>query len=561
MPRATLLETNTVTLGELLSNGKRYAVPAYQRDYSWTEEHWEDLWQDIAALERSELPHYMGAVVLQYGPEAFTVIDGQQRLATLSILALAALRVLSSLREKESEAETIDERIRLLREQFVGGKDPASLRYSSKLQLNENDNAFYQQVLVQQKEPLNLRKLTTSERLLWNALAFFEKRLRESFASRLQGEAIAAFLNGLVAGRLVFIEIRVEDDLSAYTVFETLNARGLELTEADLLKNYLFSLLAESRLDLEHAREQWSRISRQVSARDLPLFLRHYLNSRQRYVRRERVFRALKEKVAAREQAFDLLQDLERLAYLYAALDAPDDELWLDYPGCREEVRLLGLFRVSQYKPLALACHERLGAEDFRGVLHACVIVSFRFNVVGRRSTHILEEVFNEAAMKVASGEIRDARGVRVALRNAYVPDEEFRTDFESAAFPARQHKKLVRYILARMERHLSGTDLNDETMTATVEHILPENPHEGWDDFSDEDRARLTWRLGNLTLLESGLNREAGRNSLDVKVRLYQQSQYQLTKRVAGEVWTPATIQHRQKEMARWASAIWRLD
>jgi hypothetical protein len=97
--------------------------------------------------------------------------------------------------------------------------------------------------------------------------------------------------------------------------------------------------------------------------------------------------------------------------------------------------------------------------------------------------------------------------------------------------------------------------------MMATVEHILPENPHEGWDDFSDEDRARLTWRLGNLTLLESGLNREAGRNSLDAKLRLYQQSQYQLTKRVAGEVWTPATIQHRQKEMARWASAIWRLD
>jgi len=87
MTRSTLLNTDTEDIKELLSNGKIYEVPAYQRDYSWKQEHWEDLWEDLLAIEASREDHYMGALVLEVGErKQFRIIDGQQRMATLSML-------------------------------------------------------------------------------------------------------------------------------------------------------------------------------------------------------------------------------------------------------------------------------------------------------------------------------------------------------------------------------------------------------------------------------------------------------------------------------------------
>jgi len=92
MARTALLNTDTEDLKELLGNGKSYSVPPYQRDYSWKQEHWEDLWEDLINAEANREDHYMGSVVLESGErKLFRIIDGQQRMATLSILILACV--------------------------------------------------------------------------------------------------------------------------------------------------------------------------------------------------------------------------------------------------------------------------------------------------------------------------------------------------------------------------------------------------------------------------------------------------------------------------------------
>ncbi len=97
-----LLNTSTATLNELISNGRVFRVPPFQRDYSWTEEEWEDLWLDILEVSREEEPfHYMGYVVLQSdGSRNLTIIDGQQRITTLSILVLAVIKLLEDWAEE-----------------------------------------------------------------------------------------------------------------------------------------------------------------------------------------------------------------------------------------------------------------------------------------------------------------------------------------------------------------------------------------------------------------------------------------------------------------------------
>lgn len=238
MARINLLDTRTTSFGDLIGNGKIYRVPPFQRDYSWDEENWEDLWQDGMILHTNpKSSHYMGAIVLQSShtsDKEFTIIDGQQRLATLSIIAIAVIEKIQKLVEREEETEANQHRQEILKRTYLSDRDPRSLRYSSKLFLNENNNDFYQSNLINLRKPLNVRSLAKSNQLLWQAFQYFSNSLEEVQEIIHSGEKLATFLTDTVAQRLLFIEIKVEDELNAYTVFETLNARGIELSSTDI---------------------------------------------------------------------------------------------------------------------------------------------------------------------------------------------------------------------------------------------------------------------------------------------------------------------------------------
>ena len=174
MSRANILDTGTTSYLELIGNGKAYRVPPYQRDYAWTQEEWDDLWNDVVELRgEPDGRHYMGALVVQaHGDREFLVIDGQQRLATISVLALAVIARLRRMADLDTDRERNLERATELRNRFVGEKDPASLVESSRLRLNETDDPFYQDYLVQLRAPLNPRGLPRSNWLLWKCFRY-----------------------------------------------------------------------------------------------------------------------------------------------------------------------------------------------------------------------------------------------------------------------------------------------------------------------------------------------------------------------------------------------------
>ena len=121
MAKSNLLNTRTANFQELVGNGRIYRVPRYQRDYSWEEEHWDDLWADVTVLRgHSDESHYMGALVVEgRSDREFNIIDGQQRLATLSILALAIIHRLRQLADSGHEPERNIERATALRSRFI----------------------------------------------------------------------------------------------------------------------------------------------------------------------------------------------------------------------------------------------------------------------------------------------------------------------------------------------------------------------------------------------------------------------------------------------------------
>lgn len=566
MARVNLLETRTANFGDLMSSSRTYRVPPFQRDYSWEAENWEDLWRDILALrDDPESSHYMGAVVLQSQDEKeFTIIDGQQRFATLSLVAIAVLQKIEELAQRNIEPDANRERQRILRRTFLGDKDPRSLRYSSKLFLNENNDDFYQSFLLQLRTPLNTRTLSRSNRLLWDAFRYFVTELSKLGDVVSSGESLAAFLTDIVASQLLFIQINVENELNAYTVFETLNARGVELSATDLLKNYLLSL-ARSKLDLEHAQRQWRRIIDTVQSERFPEFLRYYLSLQQRQVRRERLFKIMRESVHTDSQGFKLLDELELFSELFVALSDPSHDLWRDSRENRRHIRELTLFRVRQAYPVLFAANWRMSPHDFTRVLKLIAVISFRYNMVSGLNPNELESVYNDTAMKLVAGQINSPLEVFDSLRSVYVSDQKFATDFASMVLStAGQKKRLVRYVLYRLEADLSGSSEHDyEDDPATIEHIFPENPPNGW--FLHFENAAIqeacVYRLGNYTLIESHLNREIGNSDYSRKRDIFQASTYALTREIDAPEWTPNTIAARQEWMAKRAVHIWRAD
>ena len=324
MAKANLLNTSTSTFLELIGNGRLFKVPPYQRDYSWTEEQWEDLWTDIVDLaDRPDDTHYMGALVVEgRSDREFAVIDGQQRIATLSLLALAVIGRLLALAEAGVDVQDNRLRAAALRARFIGEKDPASLVEASKLTLNETDNAFYQDYLVQLRSPLNARGLPKSNRLLWECFCYFRRQVEDWSTGQPDGARLARLLSETAGRQLMFIRIAVDDELNAYTVFETLNARGLELSATDLLKNYLFSRL-RTPADLQALQRRWQALMATVRQERFPEFLRYHLQCELRRVRSQRLFKLVRERVHSGEDVFTLMDALERRAEVFAALFDP----------------------------------------------------------------------------------------------------------------------------------------------------------------------------------------------------------------------------------------------
>ena len=188
---------------------------------------------------------------------------------------------------------------------------------------------------------------------------------------------MARLLSETVARQLLFILITVDDELNAFTVFETLNSRRLELTTTDLLKNYLFSLV-RVRADLEALQRRWRALVATVEQERFPEFLRFHLLCELPRVRGQRLFKLIRDRTTTPQDVFALLDELERRAELFAAVSDPNHDYWTDLPAAKAYVRELNLFRVRQATPLLFTAWESFRDEDFVRVLRLVSAVSFR---------------------------------------------------------------------------------------------------------------------------------------------------------------------------------------
>lgn len=562
----TNFNTSNQTFRKLMGNGLVYRVPMFQRDYSWTEQEWDDLWQDIVAFLEpgGEQGHYMGYLVLQSNDERnFDIIDGQQRMTTLSLLVLAVLRNLNRLVELKIEAGDNQRRAEELRKTYIGYLDPVTLISKSKLSLNRHNEQFYQSYLVP-LERLPKRNLKASEHLLRKGFEWFESRVRDRFAQVRSGADLAKFVDA-IADRLFFTVISVTDELNAFKVFETLNARGVRLSSTDLLKNFLFSVVHGAGghdHEIRTLEERWEAVIGKLGSESIPDFLRVFWNSQNPLTRHSDLFKTIRGSIKDKSHVFALLRDMDRDADIYGALGDSNDSLW-SADQLKHIIELV-MFNIRQPYALLLAARRHLDDTDFTRVLRACSVISFRYNVIGNQATNEQERVYNSIAVKIAKNQLTSATDVIHALRPIYPTDEQFRGTFAEKQIRTTlaRNRKVMRYILFEIERHVANHAFDYASDKYTIEHILPEHPNEDWTTFTDEQADRFVYRIGNLTPLESATNRDIGNKPYEEKRTVFEQSGFEITKKLACEYkeWTPERIASRQQWLAKQATAIWRL-
>lgn len=561
------VEFDAVGIGDAIAQNK-LLVPVNQRPYAWEEPHVQRLYEDLTkAFEQAEKTYFLGTIVLAHGQEGgrLLVADGQQRLATVSILIAAIRDYLSAQgpNEKKTAVKYTSD--------FLLEYDEFNNDHAPKLQLNAGDHDFFTKAVLPLPE----------ERVEVAASSFSHERLRD--ASRVAGEHVASLVSTLpkqdrprrlydwikfLRKSAVVIAIRVPHHIDAFKMFETLNDRGLRASQIDILKNFLFF---EARASLkDEAQLRWASmvgIIESIGDDELLLrYVRHFWITRNGPTVEDKLAQAFKDSVKGRKQATDVVVSLDENASDYVALLTPlEHPRFAEYGKDSREflAAITTILRIEQIRPLLLAILRRFQPKEAKVAFEKCLSWSVRFLVAGGGGGGVLDRHYGLRAKEVSAMEIKTAKELSDRMAQ-YVPtDAKFVDSFKrhqvSKAVLARYYLHSLENCKQQVTKPQIGYFENPEA-SSNLEHIMPDRPCDGW-VISVEDAQTFHKRLGNMALMPQKANSRLGVKPFSERKAVYASSPWVLTQEVAtSESWTSTEIQARQERLSKLAAKTWPL-
>lgn len=550
-------------IGHMLAD-RTIVVPAYQRPYSWTDEQIADLLRDLSdAIRDKDAEYFLGTIVLTKNNEGtHFVIDGQQRLATVSIIICAIRNYF----ERVGDNDRADG----IHKDYLARKELRGLTETAHLKLIAADNIFYEREILGTSAPstsVGRKKATpASHTRLENALRLATEHIEAVVKQTHEPAHLLLDWVDYIRDRAKVIVVEVNDEGAAYTIFEVLNDRGLDLTVSDLLKNFVFRV-AEDHVD--GAQEHWTTMVAVLEAsgaeeKDLRTFIRHVWASQHGLTREKDLYDRIRTTVTSKQRAVDFAKELSDQASIYAALDNPSDEFWKRYGAVvRESIEALDLLKAIQIRPLVLAILKHFNEDQVRQTLPMLVSWTVRFLIVGRVGSGPLENGYSERAKEVTVGSIKTAKALHFASAGFLASDDEFEQAFRTARVSAQY---LGRYYLRVLEHVAvsSGTAeliVNPSEEAVTLEHVMPKTREPHWKQITEEQHKAYLKRIGNLALLDKSLNQYAGNLPFIDKKKAFAQSKVTLTQEIAkASSWDLKAIDARQQQLARLAIQAWPL-
>ncbi len=556
------MKATEANLLEFIKKSNQFSIPIYQRLYSWTEKECGRLWNDIMTVGSKNIPsHFIGSIMyIEKGlyqiskPEPLLVIDGQQRLTTISLLLEALARKIG-----DNEVEGFSAR-KIRNYYLINPLETGDRKY--KLLLSQNDRNTYISIIEQKEYP--------------NKFSIRIKNIFEYFTSKidkLSENDIQNLCLGLLKLFIVDISLNRDQD-NPQLIFESMNSTGKDLSQADLIRNFMLMRLEgdiQKRLYEDYWRPMELEFGQEAYDSHFDSFMRHYLTMKTGNIPKiSEVYEEFKKYFYnSRRDNEEELKELKKYAAYFCAmaLDKEEDkELKEAFSDLRE-------LKVDVSYPLLLELYNDykmgvLSKEDFIKIIRLIESYVFRRAVCGipTNSLNKTFATFGKSIIKEKYLESVKAHFIKMTSYRRFPNDEEFKKELECRDlynFRSRSYRSRS-YLLRRLENHDRKERVN--VSEYTIEHILPQNTNlnHDWREALGPDWEKIQQKyvhtLGNLTL--TGYNSEYSDKFFTDKRDMkggFRESPLKLNRGLANlDTWNEETILQRAENLSKEALKVW---
>jgi len=595
------MKASETSLRNLLEGGKQFQIPLFQRPYSWNKENWETLWEDLMSLYNGEVQgfYFLGPIVTQSVPSqptgisTFIVIDGQQRLTTLTILLAALRSYVSKIDDSKSTKSTMPKEMAqemaqelhecYLINKFKKGDDVY------KVLPTQDDREAYRKIVELDKK--SLKKEDKDKGKIYEAYIFFDSKLKKPYQDDDNSLDFAKFKD-IILERLILVSITSDDSDNPYLIFESLNYKGEDLSQADLVRNYIFMQLPPARREDVYT-DVWFPLQKEFKesmgekeyAEELTNAFWFYLRKDGEAVNQKEVYKALKERFekAAKKSTIGIeneLKELVKFARYYQRLNfhkkEPQERLriWVEILS-RLDFKTCHIFLLNVYDKYE---EGNLSIKQFEQIL-VCLVSYFVRRWFAGVSTRSLGNVFNNLSQQVKDKNAADwVDGLRQVLMsydsksNQVWPDDDtFRKGIINESVYSNSSIDRIKLVLECMEEYLckqnrellAMVDTTDKKIT--IEHIMPQklDKKNQWRSLlgANANSVHKQWchTLGNLTI--TGYNTDLSNKPFVDKLNIFDKTNLKLNKYFKDKditVWNEEAIKARAEYLAAIAIKVW---
>jgi uncharacterized protein with ParB-like and HNH nuclease domain len=543
-----------------------YNIPRFQRPYSWEKEQIFDFWEDVINSAHSD--YFIGSIVVyKKTPDLFGIVDGQQRLTTITMI-LCALRDFYLGEGFENLARGVHlliERIDLSNEHKFVLQTETSYPYFQEFIQKFGNADVVEKVGA---EEVNLKKgfelinkfiKTEVDKIKSN------KQLTKDTVKQVIQQKLTEIRDKILKLKLIYIELEDEDD--AYVIFETLNTRGKDLSVADLVKNHLVKNIGIKNKGVDLPKDKWNAIRENIDSTskelELDTFLLHVWLSRYDYTTTKALFKKLKKTIGSTD-AKAFLDSLVTDSLLYKNIFDTDTRRWnKNELSLKTSLSVLYGFNVTQQTPLVLSIMREYNANNLKykyakEALEAIEHFHYIFTAItSQRSSGTIASMYSSFARKLTQAKIdgdrvKIIRELRTTMASRIPTFDEFLASFKTMEYTNgyTKQKKIIHYTLSKIDKQLNtnGHVINYELMT--LEHVLPQNSTS-----KTANHGEIVGSVGNLILVNESTNNKMGSKPFATKKSILNSSHVFLDDVLKKATdWTKDEIENRTDFLAKLA-------
>lgn len=519
-----------------LLNDRILEIPRNQRHYVWKKENWLDLLSDINFIvkNKNDKKHFIGSIVLKKevsinGLDKYTIIDGQQRTITIMLFLTAIMKLFQDNGMEKDFKGTIP---------YLISKDRKNEEYCI---LHSEEHLFIKDFVFKVTNYEDHRSINElikfsiinkkKENNIAKAILFFYDELKELSTKETDPCIyLIAMRDALIDTNCVEIIANTEED--SYTIFEILNARGQALEDHELLKNYIMRyILPQNAVD--EVKKKWEVLEGLLGG-SINRFFKHYTTHKMLVTNKEQIFRVL-QRAYPKDNVSALMEDIMLKSYYYHTIISPLKSG--ENRNCSEvEYKVFSFFkekRAEQFRPILLSLmdkkeNKQLALEKYEDALLFLYSFFVCYNIIGEEKSNKLEDVIYKYAPILENNfseqELKNfIDSIKKKIPSLQTFTERLKTlgwSNHNDFYKTNKNKERVRIVLELIEEHLSGR-INFED--STLEHILP--------DSQNNENALI----GNIILLEDGINQNCKDKPFREKLDFYRSSNYKMARGLAS--------------------------